>query len=300
MRAEYSRRLKKELLQNLVALPCCRESFLAAALSVKRSVCCIRTAPQLVKPLKKRLIQDFMLADSLIVKGCTIRCPELDVLYFRKKYVERFARLSLGSKSSRHCQISFLQGLFFSHGYMQNPAKGYHFELRLRGRWLIAAFIKTARILKIRLSKLQKATYTVFYCKSSKKITRLLATLGLFDKSLELSDFLATRSILSVVNRQVNSETANINRLISAAEKNIIRIQQLLELPQQEFWTHSLRIMALTRLKFPHDSIEKLGSRFEPPLSKSAVNHRLRRINAIYEKVFSKKEENENPTDEAE
>ncbi len=58
--------------------------------------------------------------------------------------------------------------------------------------------------------------------------------------------------------------------------------------------------MALTRLNFPHDSIEKLGSRFEPPLSKSAVNHRLRRINAIYEKVFSKKEENENPTDEAE
>lgn len=297
MRAEYSRRLKKELLQNLGALPCCRESFLAAALSLKKSVPFIRTSRQLVKPLKKRLAQDFMPAVNLFVKGCTLCCPELDVLYFRRKYVERFARLSPGSKSSKHCQISFFQGLFFTHGYMQNPAKGYHFELRLRGRWLIAAFIKTARVLKIRLSKIKKPPYTVFYSKSSKKITRLLATLGLFDKSLELSDFLATRSILSVVNRQVNSETANINRLISAAEKNIIRIQQLLELPQQDFWTHSLRMMALTRLKFPHDSIEKLGSRFEPPLSKSAVNHRLRRINAIFEKVFSKKEENESPAD---
>jgi DNA-binding protein WhiA len=255
----------------------------------------IRLSKRLGRSFKKFLKKSLPDTEKIEIAGCRFFFPEIRPVDLRRKFVARFQSLSRGGSSSKHCQISFMQGLFFAHGYVQNPGRGYHLEIRLRSRWLVAAFKKNARFLKMRFSYFQKGGYHIFYTKSSRQIIKFLNKLGLFEKALELSDFIATRSLLSMVNRQVNSETGNINRLVSAAEKTIAHIQQLFEYQDQDFWTDTLRETALIRLKFPHDSIEKLGARFQPPLTKSAVNHRLRRINAIYTRLFpSTSGENEN------
>ena len=272
-------------------LQCCRQSLLSGLLSGKKTNPFVRT--RLIKQLFKFFKISFGENFRIRVAGSRIFLPETSLLELRSKYVERFLRTADASDSSKHCQIAFLQGMFIAHGYIQNPGRGYHLEFRLKGRWNIAAFKKTCRFLRIRFGCYSKDHYQVFYCKNSRKIIKILHRLGVFDKALELSDFIATRRLLSMVNRQVNSETANINRQITAAEKSILQIQQLVELPEQDFWTENLYDTALMRLKFPHDSIEKLGGRFEPNLTKSAVNHRLRRIKALYDRLLGRTENHE-------
>ncbi len=293
MRADYSLRLKIEMLSAGLQLKCCRQSFLAGLLGGSKIAPFVKTRSGLKKKISKILKRTIGKSHKLCFADRRIVIPGFPLLELRRKYVERMQLVMQGADNARHCQIAFMQALFISCGYMQNPGRGYHLEFRVRGRWLKAAFKKTARFLKIRFSTLCKEDYLVFYSKSSRRIIRILNLLGVFEKALEMSDFIATRKILSMVNRQVNSETANINRLVSAAEKTIVQINQLLELPDQSFWTENLYEAALMRLKFPHDGIEKLGQRFEPPLTKSAVNHRLRRINATFDRFFKKVETGE-------
>jgi DNA-binding protein WhiA len=267
-------------------MKCCKESFLAAALSGSKTNSYIRVSMPVIDNLIEFLARSNIGKSQFKIRGCRVYLPGSDIIRLRKNYVERFYRLETGSDNPKHCQTAFMQGIFLSQGYVQNPGQGYHLEIRIKSRWLKAAFLKTARALKMRFSRFKKKNFYVFYTKSSRRIIRFFKKIGIFTKALELSDFIATRKILSQVNRQVNSETANINRIVSAAEKSILRINKLLNYSDQDFWTAALKETALLRLQYPYDSIEKLGSRFVPPLSKSAVNHRLRRINSLYQKLF--------------
>lgn len=284
---DYSINLKRDLLHLVTQhqLPCCRQAFLIGLCRGPRRRPFVKTRISLKRLLLGYLQKGPGGTDSVrSVKG-RILIRKTDQLVLRQKFVDRIGRCNEAS-SVKHCQIAFLQGLFFSRGYIQNPGQGYHLEYRLRGRWLISAFKKITGNLKVRFAQYQNGSDRCFYLKSGRRIIRLLNLLGLFEKSLELSDLTATRSILSMVNRQVNFETANINRLIDAAEEAIGQIHDLLSYHDQEIWSENLRQLSLVRLKFPHDSLEALGKRFDPPLSKSAVNHRLRRIKNLHARFF--------------
>ncbi len=284
---DYAVRIKRELLHliSLNRLQCCRQSFLVSLLQGLRCSPFIKARQRLRSRLLICLQTILPAGQAIKTHGARIIIPGFDQLILREKFVDRM-RVYSDVGSAKHCLSAFLQGLFISHGYIQNPDRGYHLEFRLKGKWLIAAFKKVAVRLRLRFCVYKNDQYYSFYMKSGRRITALLNLLGLFDRSLEFADLRATRSLLSMVNRQVNSETANINRLISAAESSITHIRELLEFEDQEIWTESLHQLAQIRMKFPHDSLEALGKRFEPPLSKSAVNHRLRRIKALHAKVF--------------
>lgn len=284
MTADYSVRLKRDVLQLATQqLPCCQESFILGMCRGKNTEPFIRVRRQLKGSMKRFFKQQKKMA--LEYSAGRLKVKNTDQLAMREKFVDRVRRTSAPG-SSKHCQIAFLRGLFVAGGYIQNPGRGYHFEFRLKGRWLAAAFRKTAGQLRLKFGVYQNGSDLCFYMKSGRRIAKLLNQLGLFEKALELSDLTATRKLLSMVNRQVNFETANINRVISAAEESITQIRALFDYHDQEIWTENLRQLSLMRLKFPHDSIETLGKRFDPPLSKSAVNHRLRRIKALYTRVF--------------
>lgn len=285
--ADYSLNLKLDImvLVEQHQLPCCRQSFLLGLCCGERLSPYVKARNSLKKPMLSYLQKITGRSGSVRWKNGQIDLKNTDQLVLRQKFVERMARASPTS-SVKHCQVAFLQGLFISRGYIQNPSRGYHLEYRLRGRWLLAAFKKITACLKVKFAQYRNGRDVCFYVKSGRRIVRLLNKLGLFEKSLELSDLTATRSILSMVNRQVNFETANINRLIDAAEESIRQIHDLLDYHDQEIWAESLRQLSLMRLKFPHDSLENLGKRFDPPLSKSAVNHRLRRVKSMHARFF--------------
>ncbi|MBU1106439.1 MAG: DNA-binding protein WhiA [Candidatus Riflebacteria bacterium] len=283
----YAVSLKREIISVAQQqLPCCLQSFFTGLLRGSARQPQIKVRRSLHRSLKLFLRQ-VLPADTTIEVGGTEILVEnnFDQLELRKKLVERIRRTN-DSSSGKHCQRAFLQGLFVARGYIQNPGRGYHLEFRLPGHWLPAAFKTVCHQLRMKFGSYKTEKGFCFYLKSSRRIIKFLNLLGLFEKSLELSDLKATRSLLSMVNRQVNFETANINRLIGAAEESINQIKALLALEDQEIWTESLRQLSLIRIKYPHDSLEALGLRFDPPLSKSAVNHRLRRIKSLHAKVF--------------
>lgn len=287
--SEYTLNVKRELLTALMAhqLPCCHQSFMVGLLQGPRLLGFVKMRRALRRMIARYLQAHAETQTTIKIRGSRVLLHGTDQVVLREKFVERIRRTS-AALSGKHCQIAFLQGLFISRGYLQNPGRGYHLELRLNGRWLTVALKKVLCQLRLRFSVYQQDSHVCFYMKSGRRITRFLNLLGLFEKSLEFSDLRATRTILSMVNRQVNSETANISRLIGAAEESIRYIKELLNYEDQEIWTESLRQLALMRLKFPHDGLETLGTRFSPSLSKSAVNHRLRRIKTLHAKIFGK------------
>jgi hypothetical protein len=221
--------------------------------------------------------------------GRTIKIKGLELSPLRKKFVERVKRLESDS-ASKHCIIAFMQGLFLGYGYLQNPAKAFHLEIRIKNKWLFAAFKKVASLLRMSFKRHELRGYQVAYLKSHNRIKKFLNQIGLFNLAMEFADYAATNKILGIVNRQVNFETANINRTISASESIEGILRKLIDYENQDVWSENLRQTAVVRLKFPQDSIEQLGQRFDPPLTKSAVNHRLRRIKAIFKRVFEPQE----------
>lgn len=286
----YGKELKREILAAAhQQLPCCLQSFFAGLLRGSANQPQIKVRQSLHRHLQIFLRHVLPQSASIEGGGTEILLDtNFDQLVLRQKLLDRIRRTS-DAASGKHCQRAFLLGLFISRGYIQNPGRGYHLEFRLPGRWLPAMFKIVCRQLRIRFGEYKTETGACcFYLKSIRRIIKFLNLLGLFEKSLELSDLKATRSLLSMVNRQVNFETANINRLIDAAEESITQIERLFAYDDQEIWTESLRQLALMRLKHPHDSLVVLGQRFEPTLSKSAVNHRLRRIKGLHARVFGK------------
>jgi len=193
-------------------------------------------------------------------------------------------------EARKHCLKWFLKGIFVRCGYLQTPKKSYHLEIVPPTPELEDCFIVVKKKLKLSFKDFPRKGKRVFYMKSRFEIRRFLKVVELFDKSLLLDDLIATRDMLSHVNRQVNFETANINKSVSASERLVDHIWQLFSLQDQEFWTDNLRELAQKRIEFPLDTIEKLGKRMSPPLSKSAVNHRLRRIESIFKKFFQPQE----------
>jgi cell division protein WhiA len=286
----YNKRTKYDLLTTvgLLKMPCCVQSFLTGLLKGSRLRLYAKLSGRVKRPLFriiKGLKSDFSIDLTLVGKKIYVR--GLDMLFLRKRFVERVGKNSI-LKSRKHCLIAFIQGMFISCGYIQNPEQGYHLEFRVKGRWNCSAFRYVSRALNLKFGSYDTNGITCFYMKNSRRILRFLNLVGLFDKAAEVSELMSARSLVSMVNRQVNFETANINKSISAAEQCIANIKALLGLDNQSFWTESLYLMAVTRIKFPHDGIEKLGKRFSPSLSKSAVNHRLRRINSLYTEYFNK------------
>ena len=87
------------------------------------------------------------------------------------------------------------------------------------------------------------------------------------------------------INRKVNCETANINKTVNAAVKQIQDIELIRDMRGLDSLPQNLREMALLRLEYPDAPLKELGSYLEPPVGKSGVNHRLRKLSAIAEEL---------------
>lgn len=287
----YSDLLRQEILSLLPKRICCRHSFLAGYLSGGRksenSKVAYSIQPLFLEDISEIVSSVFKNNNSYNIQNNKLVVSKSEIIDFKYKFVERMKKVIFGRKAN-HCLIAFMQGIFFSSGYIQNPEMAYHLEIRVRKKWVWAAIRIISKHLKIRFRFYARKKYRIAYIKNIDEIIKFARKLKLFNTLIELTDYSATKNLLGLINRQVNFESANINRTISASERAIENIDALLKHSNQDIWSDILRNTAKMRVKFPHDSIEQLGKRFTPEISKSAINHRLRRINALYQKVFGK------------
>ena len=116
-------------------------------------------------------------------------------------------------------------------------------------------------------------------------IVDVLNLLGAHVCMMDMENARIMKQMRGRINRKVNCETANIMKTVAASRKQLEQIQMIRESSIWETLPESLQQMALLREKFPESSLQELGEMLEPPVGKSGVNHRLRRLAALAEKL---------------
>ena len=183
------------------------------------------------------------------------------------------------------CKRAFLRGTFLAAGSISDPEKFYHFEItcasmgkakQLQG--LMASFGIDARIVL-------RKRYFVVYVKEGSQIVDLLNIMEAPVALMELENIRIVKEMRNTVNRKVNCETANINKTVSAAVKQMEDIRYICDTVGLESLPDNLKEMAKMRLERPEATLKELGEALEPPVGKSGVNHRLRKLSLIAQDI---------------
>ena len=179
------------------------------------------------------------------------------------------------------CKRAYIRGAFLAAGSISDPEKMYHLEFACSSepysedlKNLINSFGLDAKIVK------RKEHYIV-YLKEGEQIVDLLNIMGAHKAFLDLENIRIIKDIRNNVNRKVNCETANLNKTVNAAVRQIEDIELILKRMDLSQLPQSLSDMAHLRLEYPDLSLKELGQLLNPPVGKSGVNHRLRKLAEI-------------------
>ncbi|MCE5204056.1 MAG: DNA-binding protein WhiA [Coriobacteriales bacterium] len=176
------------------------------------------------------------------------------------------------------CAVAYLRGAFLGGGFVADPHGDFHFELTADDEQvaedltvLMGRFGMSAKVTQ------RRGTYAV-YLKGAEPIVTFLALAGAHQALLRTEDVRIIKGMRNDVNRLVNAETANVQKSADAAVEQIEAIRHLAETRGLESLPPALRELAELRLENPDASLRELGELADPPLSKSAVYHRIRRL----------------------
>lgn len=183
------------------------------------------------------------------------------------------------------CAVAYLRGAFLGGGFVADPHGDFHFELTAESEQLAEDLVKLMSRFEIDARVAQRrGTYAV-YLKGAEPIITFLALVGAHRALLRTEDVRIVKSVRNDVNRLVNAEIANQAKTVEAALGQIEAIELLEATRGLENLPPALRELAQLRVENPEVSLRELGELADPPLSKSAVYHRVRRIEELAEEL---------------
>ena len=171
---------------------------------------------------------------------------------------------------------ALIRGIFLGSGSINDPTKKYHLEILLKDKDVAQYIQNILKSFNIK-AKILEMNNTI-YIKEGEEISKFLAFIDAQKSVLKYEEIRVMREIRNNVNRQVNCETANLNKTISASVMQIEAINYLKKIKKYEELPISLQEIAELRLEYPEMSLKDLGSLLENSLGKSGVNHRLKKI----------------------
>ncbi len=183
------------------------------------------------------------------------------------------------------CQRAFLRGAFLSIGSISDPQKSYHLEFvctdedkarQLQG--VIQGFGIDAKIV------LRKKYYVV-YLKEGESIVDLLNICEAHVSLMKLENMRIVKEMRNSINRRVNCETANIAKTVTASARQVQDIEYIRDHYGFKRLPDPLRQMAEVRLEYPDAPLKELGEYLDPPVGKSGVNHRLRKLSELADRL---------------
>lgn len=183
------------------------------------------------------------------------------------------------------CRRAFLRGAFLCVGSMSDPRKGYHLEFVCEHEIQALQIQQAACSFDIEAKIVRRKKYYVVYLKEGAGIVDLLNVMGAHLSLMLLENLRVEKEVRNSVNRQVNCEAANITKTVNAANKQIEDILLLQKNYGLSNLPDTLRQMAEVRLEHPESSLQELGGYLNPPVGKSGVNHRLRKLSEMAEKI---------------
>lgn len=184
------------------------------------------------------------------------------------------------------CRRSYLRGAFLAGGSVNNPeGSSYHLEIASMYESHCRALCELANTFRLNARCIERKKGYVLYIKEGEKIIEMLNVIGAHQALLKFEDVRIMRDMRNSVNRIVNCETANLNKTIGAALRQIENIKFLEEKIGLENLPEKLQEVAYVRLQYPDLNLKEVGELLKGKVSKSGVNHRLRKIDALAEKL---------------
>ena len=186
--------------------------------------------------------------------------------------------VNFGLLEDECCRTAFLRGAFLAGGSVTDPEKRYHLELdtgHAQASREVATLLTEMGFLP---HSVRRGGSSVIYFKQSEHIEDLLTTIGAPAAAMDIMTAKVDKEIRNGANRAMNCDMANVNKTIDAALEQKNAIQRLQENGRLERLPEKLRQTALLRLQYPGMSLSQLAEKCDPPVTKSCMNHRMRKL----------------------
>ena len=180
--------------------------------------------------------------------------------------------------SKQCCAAAYLRGAFLGSGFVSDPRGDFHFEISVESSEMADDLVAIMRDKGINARSMQRRSSHIVYLKSGEAILEFLAFVGAHQSALVMENARVVKSVRNDVNRQTNAEVANQKKTAAASVDQIYAMRSVLEAYGADRLPPALREIIRLRVTYPDATLKELGDRANPPLSKSAVYHRIRRI----------------------
>lgn len=186
----------------------------------------------------------------------------------------------------RCCKRVYLRGVFLACGSVSRPEGSYHLEMVFPTHELAVSVQRIAESQGIRFRLTERKQTYLLYLKDSEQIVDFIRLMGANYALLEFENVRIYKSMRNQVNRQVNCETANLEKTLEASWRQVETISSLIERFSVQGLPEQLRELAVLRLEYPDSSLKELGKMLSPPLSKSGVAYRMKKLEKLSERLF--------------
>ncbi len=183
------------------------------------------------------------------------------------------------------CNAAFLRGAFLSCGTCSDPNKSYHIEFIAPYRTVSLDLLKILTDYGLNAKHMLRRGINVIYIKDSTSIEELLTLMGAHMSAMEIMNIKIYKDVRNLTNRRNNFENANLTRTVYASYDQVESISKLKDDGVFPTLSDDLKMIAQLRIDNPDSSLREIGDMCDPPLSRSAVNYRLKRLMAIAEKL---------------
>ena len=176
------------------------------------------------------------------------------------------------------CRTAFLRGAFFAGGSVTDPMKRYHLELTTSHAQVGRELEALLREMDFESKFLHRNGSFITYFKRNEQIAAFLRRIGAPEASERLRTAKDAKHLRNSVNRRLNCDTANVDKSVEASREQTEAIRKLRDAGALERLSDKLQLTAALRLEYPELSLSELAEEFDPPVTKSCLNHRLRKI----------------------
>lgn len=183
---------------------------------------------------------------------------------------------------------AIVRGAFLGSGSLNNPEYKYHLEIILNSENNAKYIQNIIKKYNINGKILERKQGYSLYIKDGEEISKLLAFIGAGKSVLKFEEIRVVRETRNNVNRIVNCETANLNKIIDASMQQIKAIEDIKKMNAFDNLPENLQEIANLRIENPEISLVELGKMLKSPIGKSGVNHRMKKIQQIADELKRK------------
>ncbi|RZT02474.1 DNA-binding protein WhiA [Cuneatibacter caecimuris] len=304
----FSSRVKEELSRQMSQARHCRIAELAAMVSCcghgfqsDRGEICLRIQTENITVARKcftLLHKTFNINTDISVKrNAYLKKNRIYTLWIRDGAEARLVMQALKLKEAPDaggellaeslivqqpcCRRAFIRGAFLASGSISDPEKFYHLEMVASSQMKAEQLRDIVNTFAMEAKIVTRKKYFVVYLKEGNQIVDLLNIMEAYVSLMELENVRILKEMRNSINRQVNCETANIHKTVSAAVSQIEAIEYIRDMIGLDGLPEGLEEIARIRLEQPEATLKELGAALDPPVGKSGVNHRLRKLKTI-------------------